>query len=84
MRHALAFGLVSLLAPLSGWVACGVAEGAVKISCDYPGGNVKVVDVKPTVVTVDSDLRDTPRDWFYWNFEAESDVPPISKKLSSA
>ena len=51
-----------------------VAEGAVKISCDYPGGNVKVVDVKPTVVTVDSDLRDTPRDWFYWNFEAESDA----------
>ena len=55
-------------------ILCGVAEGAVKISCDYPGGNVKVVDVKPTVVTVDSDLRDTPRDWFYWNFEAESDA----------
>ena len=28
-------------------ILCGVAEGAVKISCDYPGGNVKVVDVKP-------------------------------------
>lgn len=52
----------------------GVAGGGVRISCDFPGGNVKVVDVTSTVVTVDSDLRDTPHDWFYWNFEAACDA----------
>ena len=52
--------------------ANAATEGTVKISCDYPGGNVRLVDATPTTVIVDSDLRDTPRDWFYWNFEAES------------
>jgi len=69
-----AVGILSGIMTVAGAALCGTAAGAVKISCDYPGGNVKVVDVKPTVVTVTSDLRDTPRDWFYWNFEATSDA----------
>ena len=50
-------------------------NGFVKISCDYPGGNVKVHGISTGCADVDADLRDTPSNWFYWNFEAEAVTP---------
>lgn len=63
---------------LVGSFAClGITAAAqnVKITCDYPGGNVKVVKTAPGVAEVAPDLRDTPSYWFYWNFDAKSDAP---------
>ena len=47
-----------------------VAFGEIKIRCDYPGGNVKVVKIDEAggVVSVAPDLRDTQGKWFHWNF----------------
>ena len=47
-------------------------NGEVRISCNYPGGNVKVHGITTGYADIDADLRDTPTNWFYWNFEAEA------------
>lgn len=48
----------------------------LKVSDDYPGGNIICRDIKTengiTEVTVEQDLRDTDRWWFYWNFRVDS------------
>lgn len=51
---------------------------AVKISTDFPGGNVKVLRHENNTVHVEPDLRgDKP--WFYWYFEATSIRPGAVK-----
>ncbi len=56
-----------------------LTKPVLTIRCDYPGGNVKVNQIKPGLVELESDLRDTPTDWFYWNFEVKTDAPGIVK-----
>lgn len=46
------------------------ADGTVTLSCDYPGGNVKIVNLAPGLAEIAPDLRGEHRDWFYWNFDA--------------
>ncbi len=50
-------------------------NGMVSVFCNYPGGNVKVHGISKGYADVDADLRDTPSNWFYWNFEAEALTP---------
>lgn len=64
---------------------------SIQISCNYPGGNVKVNRLSPGCAEIESDLRDTPTHWFYWNFEAEVLTPgklvfhfPVGKQWLSA
>lgn len=47
-------------------------HASIIITCNYPGGNVKVNDVSPGYARIEADLRDTPSHWFYWNFEVEA------------
>ncbi len=52
---------------------------------DFLGGNIKVLEQNGNVFKLDNELRDTPRDWFYWAFcveDAEGETvrfefPPI-------
>lgn len=69
----------------------GAEQGSVAISCDYPGGNVKVIKLAPGRAEIAPDLRDTPRKWFYWNFSAKAETPgavkflfPVNEKQMSA
>jgi len=39
-----------------------------RIGSAFPGGNIVVEKVGEEEVLVHQDLRDTPRDWFYWCF----------------
>ena len=48
----------------------GAADGVVSLSCDYPGGNIKVLKIQPGCAEIAPDLRDNKLDWFYWNFDA--------------
>ena len=38
------------------------------IDCNFPGGNILVEGIEGDTVSLRQDLRDTPRDWFYWYF----------------
>ncbi len=52
---------------------------------DFTGGNIKVLEQNGNVIKLDNELRDTPRDWFYWAFCVEGaegetvkfEFPPI-------
>ena len=50
--------------------AAAVANGGIEIRSDYPGGNVKVLEIDETngVVRVAPDLRDTHGKWFHYDF----------------
>jgi tetratricopeptide (TPR) repeat protein len=50
------------------------AVGEIKISADYPGGNVIVQKNEPGKAEIAPDLRGG-KPWFYWNFEAEAVQP---------
>lgn len=50
------------------------AVGEIKLSSDYPGGNVVVRKNEAGKVEIAPDLRGG-MDWFYWNFEAETIQP---------
>lgn len=41
----------------------------MKITTDFPGGNIVVEEIDGDVVRLHQDLRDTDGDWFYWHFE---------------
>lgn len=47
-----------------------LCDAAPLITCDYPGGNVKVlsVDAEKGVVEIAPDLRDTVGHWFHFDF----------------
>lgn len=53
----------------------------LNISCDFPGGNIILNEIKTengiTEVFVEQDLRDTERWWFYWSFKVIN--PPAGK-----
>ena len=54
-------------------LALGVAlaaNGAIEITCDYPGGNVKVISIDDAkgVVSLEPDMRDSTGRWFHWDF----------------
>ena len=51
------------------------ADGLVTLSCNYPGGNVKIVKIQPGCAEIAPDLRDNRLDWFYWNFDAVATQP---------
>lgn len=52
-------------------------KAIVKIRCNYPGGNVKVISQTAGEAMIQPDLRDTPTHWFYWNFEVEAAAPGV-------
>ncbi len=68
-----------LFISLSGLVSAD--DGIVAISCDYPGGNVKIKNLSPGRAEVEADLRDTQQPWFYWNFEAKAEKNGVVKFL---
>ena len=43
----------------------------MKITSDFPGGNIKIVAIKNGTIRLDSDMRDSSGDWFYWAFGVE-------------
>ena len=42
----------------------------MKITSDFPGGNIRVISANGFDIVIDNELRDTSRDWFYWCFKA--------------
>lgn len=40
----------------------------MKITTDFPGGNIEIVGINENTVKVKPDFRDTAGDWFYWAF----------------
>ncbi|MBE0534565.1 MAG: peptidase M14 [Phycisphaerae bacterium] len=44
----------------------------LKITADYPGGNIIYDKIEENTVFLHQDLRDTAGWWFYWNFQAEN------------
>lgn len=52
------------------WGTVGVAQQSpLKITADYPGGNIIVEKIVGDTVWLQQDLRDTKGYWFYWNFK---------------
>lgn len=43
----------------------------MKIHGNFLGGNIQVLQMTDNVIDLDNELRDTPRDWFYWAFCVE-------------
>jgi hypothetical protein len=67
-------GLVLALCVITSSVRAQTPEGAVTLSADFPGGNIKVEANNRGTVRVAPDLRgDNP--WFYWYFEATATSP---------
>ncbi len=44
----------------------------MRIHCDYPGGNIKVLQMYKNQIKLEQELRDTPQWWFYWGFCVEA------------
>ncbi len=42
-----------------------------KIKTDFPGGNLRVLSQWESGAEIDTELRDTEGDWFYWCFRVE-------------
>jgi hypothetical protein len=47
----------------------------VQIHNDYPGGNIKLVDISNNTIRLEQELRDTTIWWFYWSFCAQNLKP---------
>lgn len=43
----------------------------MKIHADFTGGNIAVKEQNGNEIWLENELRDTPRDWFYWAFCVE-------------
>ena len=43
----------------------------MRITADFPGGNIRFLRTEGDTVYLANDLRDTEGDWFYWCFKAE-------------
>jgi hypothetical protein len=41
----------------------------IDITANHAGGNIKVISIQNDYISLEQDLRDTPK-WFYWNFAA--------------
>ena len=68
---------VGILVMLTMWFAftsscreiqTGLMAAELQVDADFPGGNIRVEKVEGNTVFVRQELRDTPRDWFYWAF----------------
>jgi len=46
----------------------------IKIHKNYPGGNIRVNNIKGNIVNLEQEIRDTTLWWFYWGFCIDS--PP--------
>lgn len=55
----------AVLMLLCSTIACA-AE--ITVDADYPGGNIVLERIDGDTVTLQQELRDTERWWFYWNF----------------
>ncbi|MEQ8789539.1 MAG: M14 family zinc carboxypeptidase [Pirellulaceae bacterium] len=77
VRHRCAFFLAGALFLCHAWIPQVRGEappGAVKITADFPGGNIDVQSNDGATVQMAPDLRgDNP--WFYWYFEATAAKP---------
>ncbi|MCL2743148.1 MAG: M14-type cytosolic carboxypeptidase, partial [Planctomycetaceae bacterium] len=62
MKHFLSLSFICL------FFAVQTATAEIKIDCDFPGGNIKVVSIDGDNVKLAQDLRDTAGSWFYWSF----------------
>lgn len=54
-----------------GSAAFGADDKPVKITADFPGGNIIVDQIQGDEVRLRQDLRDTEGFWFYWMFRIE-------------
>ncbi len=43
----------------------------MKIISNFPGGNIKIVATEKDIIRLDTDMRDSSGDWFYWAFGVE-------------
>ena len=43
----------------------------MKITSEFPGGNIKVITIENDIIRLDTDMRDSAGDWFYWAFGVE-------------
>ena len=43
----------------------------MRITADFPGGNIRLLSCEGDTVRLTPDLRDTQGDWFYWAFRVE-------------
>ena len=61
---------MTLLAAFAAALAAIHAFASIEVRSDYPGGNVKALEIDETggVVRVAPDLRDTAGKWFHWDF----------------
>lgn len=50
------------------WTGCNtrLMAAELQVDADFPGGNIRVERVTGETVFLRQELRDTPRDWFYW------------------
>jgi len=69
------FILISFITILSVRIAAQPAvledsgnDASFQIDADFPGGNIKVIDIHGDSVRLQQDLRDTEGHWFYWSF----------------
>ena len=44
----------------------------MKITSEFPGGNIKIVTIENDIIRLDTDMRDSAGDWFYWAFGVEA------------
>jgi len=67
-------GYISILRLIFASMSCSIVlthhtiGAEFKIDAEFPGGNIKIDRVEGNAVFLRQDLRDTNRDWFYWNF----------------
>ena len=47
------------------------AKDVITVDADFPGGNIVLDSITKDTVFVHHDLRDTQRNWFYWNFRVK-------------
>lgn len=47
----------------------------MRISKDFPGGNIEVISITEDEVVIERELRDNRKDWFYWAFCVEDACP---------
>lgn len=45
---------------------------SIKISKEYPGGNIKIIDIGDKIIKLEQDLSGIDGWWFYWNFCIEN------------
>lgn len=60
--------IVLAIVTLSPYSQIPSKSNLVTIDANFPGGNIILDSIKKDTVFLHHDLRDTQRNWFYWNF----------------